>query len=139
MVYKRKAHVLFVGSGDAGRAIMATVFANALGQGFMQARAVGLSDATWPPELLRVMQEVGFDAANQPLHTLSSDHLAWADLLVTLDQAAADACPTLPPQVQMRCYPFAQPENIDALRQVRDAIQQRVAGMVGGMAMLANV
>ena len=63
-------------------------------------------------------------------------NIEWADLIVTLDEAADLACPRFPASVQKRCYPFPQPENMEDLRGVRDAIQQRVEDMIGGMRMM---
>ena len=137
MVYKRKAHVLFVGNGDPSRALIAAAFANVLGLHFMRARAVELQRMPCLPQLSSIMHEVGLDVSNPRLYLLYRDNIAWADLVVALDVAAAAACPVLPTWVQKRCYPFAPPEDIESLRRVRDAIQQRVAGMVGGMAFMA--
>lgn len=133
MSYKRKAHVLFVGSGDLCRAMMAAAFANSLGQRYMEARAAALYHGPLAPELLGAMREAG----DHTLHPFDASNLAWADLVVTLDEAADRACPTLPEWVQKRCYPFACPNDLDSLRRVRDAIKQRVEGMIGGMAMIA--
>lgn len=138
MGYKRKAHVLFVGSGDLCRAMMAAAFANSLGQHYMEARAAALYHDHRPlaPELLGAMREAGVEMADQILHPFDASNLAWADLVVTLDEAADRACPALPEWVQKRCYPFAHPENPDSLHRVRDAIKQHVEGMIGGMAMI---
>jgi len=136
MVYKRKAHVLFVSSGDTCRALMAAAFANSLGQRYLLARAVSLQALGQAPALAEVMCEVGLADFDPSLHDLNSDNLAWADLVVTLDAAATAACPVLPAHVQQRCYAFAPPENTQELRTVRAAIQQRVAGMVGGMQLM---
>ena len=137
MSYKRKAHVLFVSSGDVCRAVMAAAFANSLGQRYMEARAAALYLGPLAPELLGAMREAGVEIADQILHPFDASNLAWADLVVTLDEAADRACPTLPEWVQKRCYPFAHPDNLDSLRRARDAIKQRVEGMIGGMAMIA--
>lgn len=138
MVYKRKANVLFISSGDPCRALMAAAFANSLGQRFISARAVTLQPEPLPPQLLSTLENMGWDVCLHPEaeYPLNAANLAWADLVVALDEATALACPALPEGVQKRCYPFARPENLESLRQVRDAIQQRVAGMVGGMAMI---
>ena len=135
MSYKRKAHVLFVSNGDVCRALIAAAFANSLGQRYMEARAVALHPGPLAPELLGAMREV--EIADHTLHPFDASNLAWADLVVTLDEAADRACPTLPERVQKRCYPFACPNDLDSLRRVRDAIKQRVEGMIGGMAMIA--
>ena len=78
----------------------------------------------------------GHDLPDQPLYRLDQANIAWADLIVTLDEPAYLARPPLPTSVQERCYPFPPPENADDLRRVRDAIQQRVEGMIGGMRMM---
>lgn len=134
MPYKRKAHVLFAGSGDVCRALLATAFANSLGAAWMEARAAALHDAPLAPEPSCAL--AGIDLPDQTLHRLDQANIAWADLIVTLDEAADLACPPLPETVQKRCYPFPQPENSADLRRVRDAIQRRVEGMIGGMRMM---
>lgn len=135
MPYKRKAHVLFVGSGDACRALLAAAFANSIGAAWMEARAVALHDAPLAPKPSCAL--AGIDLADQTLHRLDQANIAWADLIVTLDEAADLACPPLPASVQKRCYPFPQPENSAGLRRVRAAIKQRVEGMIGGMQMMS--
>jgi len=129
--YKRKAHVLFVGSGEVCRALIATHFANSIGAAWMEARAVALDESSKPNCAI-----AGHDIPGQPMHRLDSENIAWADLVVTLDESADLACPPLPASVQKRFHPFPQPENADDLRRVRDAIQQRVEGMIGGMRMM---
>ncbi len=137
MVYKRKAKVLFVGYGDTSRALIAAAIANDSGQGYMLARAAGLQPEPLTPELLHGLNSLGLGALQPGLEPLDASDLAWADLLVTLDAAATHACPLLPAWAQTRCYPYAPPENLESLRPLFDALQQRVAGMLGGMAMIA--
>ena len=137
MVYKRKAKVLFVGYGDTSRALIAAAIANDAGQGYMLARAAGLQPEPLTPELQQGLQALGLAVFPPVLEALDASDLAWADLLVTLDVAAARACPPLPAWVQTRCYAYAPPENPESLRPLFDALQQRVAGMLGGMAMIA--
>lgn len=135
MPYKRKAHVLFVGSGEVCRALLATTFANSMGSAWMEARAVALPEAPLAPEPSCAL--AGIDLPDQTLHRLDQQNIAWADLIVTLDEAADLACPPLPESVQKRCYPFPQPVNSENLHRVRDAIQHRVEGMIGGMRMMS--
>ena len=134
MPYKRKARVLFVDSGDACRARLAAQFANSLGAAWMEARAVALHEATLAHKAKCAL--AGIDLPDQTLHRLDQENIAWADLVVALDEMANLACPSLPEGVQKRCYPFPQPENADDWQRVREAIQQRVEGMIGGMRMM---
>ena len=129
MPYKRKAHVLFVSSGEVCRALLATHYAHTLGAEWIEARAVGL-DVSARCALTDI------DQADQTKHTLDQANIAWADLVVSLDEYADIACPPLPTNVQKHCYPFPQPENIEDLRRVRDAIKQLVEGMIGGMRLM---
>jgi len=129
--YKRKAHVLFVGSGEVGRAMLAAAFANTIGAAWMAARAVTLDES---PTLNCTIAE--HDLRDQTLYRLDEENIAWADLIVTLDESADIACPPLPARVQKRCYPFPRPENVADMQGVRDAIQERVEGMIGGMRMM---
>ena len=134
MPYKRKARVLFVGSGDVCRALLATTLANSLGAAWMEARAGVLHEPSLVP--IPSCALAGTDLADQTLHRLDQKNIAWADLIVTLDETADLACPPLPSTVQKRCYPFPQPENSADLRRVRDAIKRRVEGMIGGIRMM---
>ncbi|MDP1680427.1 MAG: hypothetical protein Q8L39_01450 [Burkholderiales bacterium] len=136
MPYKRKAHVLFVGSGEVCRALLAATFANSMGSAWMEARAVALHEAPLPTKPSCVL--AGADLPDQTLHCLDQKNIEWADLVVTLDEAADLACPPLPESVQKRCYPFPPPENSEDWRRVRDAIQKRVEGMIGGMRMMSR-
>jgi len=128
--YKRKAHVLFVSSGEVCRALLAAHYAHTLGPEWIEARAVGL-DASASCALPDI------DPADQTKYALDPENIAWADLVVSLDEAAALACATLPAQVVRRCYPVPPPTNVDDWPHVRAAIQARVAGMIGGMRMMS--
>jgi len=54
--------------------------------------------------------------------------LEWADLVVTLDGGAERCCPPLPQHGQRRHYPAAD----------EAVLRERIAGMVGGLKMLAR-
>jgi hypothetical protein len=54
--------------------------------------------------------------------------LDWADLVVTLDGEAERRCPPLPRHGQRRHYPAAD----------EAALRERIAGMVGGLKLLAR-
>ena len=66
--YKRKAHVLFVGSGEVCRALIATHFANSIGAAWMEARAVALDESSKPNCAI-----TEYDIPDQPLQRLDSN------------------------------------------------------------------
>jgi len=134
--YKRKARVVFLSSGDGCRAMLAAVFANTTGAEFIEARAMVLHPVPPAPALVSALRETGVTLAEHMPTPFDAGTLAWADLVVTLDEAADRACPAVHEWTQKRCYPFAHPTDLDSLRQVRDAIKRRVEGMVSGMAMI---
>lgn len=121
--------MLFVSSGEACRALLAVHYAHLLGAEWVEARAVGL-DASARCALPEI------DPADQTKYALDPENIAWADLVVSLDEAAALACAALPAQVVRRCYPVPPPTNADDWPHVCAAIQARVAGMIGGMRMM---
>lgn len=122
--------MLFVSSGEVCRALLATHYAHALGAEWIEARAVGL-DASARCALPDI------DQADQTTYALDPENIAWADLVVSLDEAAALACAVLPAQVVQRCYPVPPPTDADDWPRVRTAIQARVVGMIGGMRMMS--
>lgn len=113
------------------RALLAAHCANTLGAEWIEARAVGLAVSARCALL-------DIDTAGQIQHTLDSENIAWADLVVSLDEGAALACAALPEQVTQRCYPFSQPSDANDWPQLRLAIEARVAGMIGGMRMMSR-
>lgn len=123
--------MLFVSSGEVCRALHATHYAHTLGAEWIEARAVGLDAST-----RCALPDI--DPADQAVYPLDQENLAWADLVVSLDEAAARACATLPAVVAQRCYPFPPPTNADDWPHVRAALEVRVAGMIGGMRMMSR-
>lgn len=101
MPYKRKARVLFL-DGGSGLAGCAAAIALELGGPWLEGKGSPL-----PPD----------DAL-----------LAWADLVVTLDEASERECPALPGHGQRRHYPAGD----------EVALRERVSGMVGGMRMMGK-
>ncbi len=137
MAYKRKAHVLFVASGDVSRPLLAVAAAHDVAADWIEARAVCLTPQAMPEWLPRALAERM--AAGAPLpQDLDAGLLAWADLLVSLDEAAQAACVARAPQVPHRHYPLAVPADCAGLRELGAGLRERIAGMAGGMRMLAR-
>ena len=140
MGYKRKARIVFLAGSDGSFAAMAAGFANALGAKRMEGKAAAFSHAPLASAAIAAMNESGISLATENFSAPEAKLLQWADLVVTLDAVAEKCCPPLPAHVQKKHYPFETVEesNIAAYRKVRDAIRERIEGMIGGMAMLEN-
>ena len=106
---------------------MAAAFFNALAD---PARAHALSAGTNPaervhPEVVTVMQEVGIDLSESKPQRLTSELAEGADLLITM--GCGDECPYVP-GLRRDDWPLPDPKGqpIERVREIRDAIRQRV-------------
>jgi hypothetical protein len=59
----------------------------------------------------------------------------WADLILTLEPAARDALPSLPPRIQVRHVEF--PPATDAPAR-QDVIEEHLRGILGGLRLMAR-
>jgi len=145
-MYKRKARVLFVCTGNSCRSQMAEGWANHLGSEWLEARSAGIEAHGKNPRAIAVMRETGVDISHQESTKLTPGMLDWADLVVTVCSHADEHCPILPPRVQKKHWPLEDPaktqgteaEILEIFRVTRDEIRGRVEGMIGGMKMLAR-
>lgn len=110
-MYKRPARVLFVAESDAGRSERIAQLTNTHHRDFLRAR----SAASWA-------------------ETSSAD-LAWADLVITLDERARHEAAVLKTGKPTRHWPEPAGETEEA---ITDALE-RLESMVGGMRMLARL
>ncbi len=145
-MYKRKARVLFLCTGNSCRSQMAEGYARALGADWLEARSAGIEAHGKNPRAIAVMAEEGIDISAQESTRLSEEMLAWPDLVVTVCGHADEHCPALPPQVRRKHWPLPDPAQAEGeeeavmavFREVRDEVKRRVQGMLGGMRMLAK-
>ena len=146
-MYKRSAHVLFLGTGDSCQSQMAAGWANHLGGGWIVARSTVIGPHGTNSCAVTVMGEAGIDISRQPSSCLAPGMLTWADLVVTVCRGADEQCPALPAGVQKRHWPLANPSQgggneagvLQSWRMLRDDIRNRVEGMIGGMKMLERM
>jgi arsenate reductase (thioredoxin) len=121
---------LFVCVQNAGRSQMAeALYKRAGGEG----RSAGTSPAERVhPEVVEVMRELGIDLADRKPHGLETADAEWADVVVTM--GCGDACPVLPGKLYIDWNledPAGKP--IDAVRAIRDEIDERIQGLLGDM------
>jgi arsenate reductase len=125
-------HIIFACVHNAGRSQMAAAFFNALADPI---RAEATSAGTQPgervhPEVIDVMREVGIDLSTKRPQRLTEELARDASLLITM--GCGDECPYVP-GVRRDDWPLPDPKGlpIDAVRQIRDDIRQRVFALVG--------
>lgn len=123
--------VIFACVHNAGRSQMAAAFFNE----FADTRlAHALSAGTEPgerihPEVKSVMAEVGIDLSLAKPQQLTTQLAAGASLLVTM--GCGENCPIVP-GVRREDWPFPDPKGqpIARVREIRDAIRDRVQALV---------
>ncbi|MBI2311807.1 MAG: hypothetical protein HYU77_04795 [Betaproteobacteria bacterium] len=141
MGYKRRARILFVCRDDGASSRMAEAFANALGADVMEARSAGIAPTILDPSVISCMAEAGIELGDRPATALDPELVAWADLVITLDETAERNCPPSRPGAQRRFFPFPAPDagaGAQAYSELRDRIRARVEGMIGGLRMMAR-
>lgn len=122
-MYKRRARVLFY-SSEPLYAETALAYAHKLGQGWLDARAAHT--------------HVNMAKTTAVFSPLTAELLVWADLLITLGPAPYTFDVAIPDRVQVRHWRIAPNEISDHAKTVDEDIRRRVAGVVGGMRLMAK-
>jgi protein-tyrosine-phosphatase len=124
-------NVLFVCVGNAGRSLMAERFLRALAGDRHAARSAGSDPGTAPhPQVVAALREVGIDASDHVPRKLDDELLGWADVAVST--CSEEVCPVTP-GVRRISWELPDPKDrpLEQVREIRDRIEQRVAGLVG--------
>lgn len=137
-MYKRPARVVFLEDPVVGLAQIAAAWAAHLAAEWMEAHAAGWGEERPSAAAPAIMAESGLILPERCVPTRPL--LAWADLLVPLTPAAVVRCVDPPPGVQVKPWLMEVPEHADAAawRELAEQLHRRVAGMAGGMRMLAG-
>jgi arsenate reductase len=125
--------VLFLCVHNAGRSQMALGWF----QHLAAARAVAWSGGSEPgkevnPTAVLAMQEVGIDITGEYPKPWTDEIVRAADVVVTM--GCGDACPYFPGK-RYEDWSLADPagQDLDAVRPIRDEIEQRVRGLLGSL------
>jgi arsenate reductase len=133
--------VLFLCTGNSCRSQMAEAFWRELAGPASQAFSAGSRPAGFVhPLAVEVMSERGIElggARSKPLEEFAGQRF---DLVVTVCDAARDACPVLPGKGRSAHWPFEDPaqatgseaERRAVFRRVRDAIEARIRRELAG-------
>jgi arsenate reductase len=124
-------YVLFVCNHNAGRSQMAQALFERHAPDDVRAESAGSAPAKqlWP-NVVEVMRELGVDLAGRRPRKLTVEMQLHADWAVTM--GCGDACPYVPTRVED--WDIADPADqpIEAVREIRDEIEDRVRGLIEG-------
>jgi arsenate reductase len=117
---------------------MAEGFARVLGKGLIDAHSAGLTPAGVNKRAVAVMQESGIDITDQESKEIDQDFLRSMDMVVTLCDNAAEACPWTPPEIRRLHWPINDPvgavgteeEIMTEFRKARDEIKTKVEDFI---------
>lgn len=122
--------VLFLCVHNAGRSQMAAGWLEHLSAGRVDVLSAGSEPAELVnPSAVAAMEEVGIDLTGREPRRWDMADLEAADVVVTM--GCGDTCPVLPGK-QYVDWPLPDPagKGVDAVRPIRDEIEQRVRGLL---------
>ena len=101
--------VMFLCTGNSCRSQIAEGFAKHLGKDLLEVHSAGLIAAGVHPRAIAVMQEAGIDISRQRSKEIDQDLLNTMDIVITLCDNAAEACPWTPPAIKRLHWPVNDP------------------------------
>ncbi|WP_040697252.1 arsenate reductase ArsC [Nocardia vinacea] len=125
-----KPSVLFVCVHNAGRSQMAAAFLTHLAGDRVEVRSAGSAPADQVnPAAIAAMREIGIDISAEIPKILTVDAVRGSDVVITM--GCGDACPYFPGK-QYLDWKLDDPagQGIDAVRPIRDDIENRVRGLL---------
>ncbi|QYJ15911.1 Arsenate reductase [Rubrobacter xylanophilus DSM 9941] len=138
-----KARVLFLCTHNSARSQMAEGLLRHLGGDRFEVHSAGTEATRVRPEAVAVMAELGMDISGQESKTLDRYLGEPFDYVVTVCDAANEACPVFPGARERLHWSFTDPsqargdeeERLAVFREVRDEIRARIeAELLGGRA-----
>ncbi len=118
---------------------MAEGFAREFGKDVLEPYSAGLMPATAVnPRAIKVMREIGIDISEQKPKEINIQLVTKMDIVITLCDNAADACPLTPPEIKRIHWPIKDPvgatgteeEIIAEFRRIRDEIKQKIQAFI---------
>jgi len=117
---------------------MAEGLAREFGRGVLEPHSAGLMAAGVHPRAIAVMKEIGIDISGQRSKTIDEQLLRTVDMVITLCDNAAEACPWTPPEIKRLHWPIKDPvgtrgtekEIMEEFRRARDKITGKIQDLV---------
>ncbi|MGW0999522.1 arsenate reductase ArsC [Streptomyces sp. NPDC002523] len=125
-----RTSVLFVCVHNAGRSQMGAAFLSHLAGDRVEVRSAGSVPAdSVNPSVVEAMKEVGIDISAQTPKILTSEAVRSSDVVITM--GCGDACPVFPGKRYLD-WQLDDPagQGVEAVRPIRDAVEQRVRGLL---------
>src|SRR6266542_4694618 len=129
-----KRRVLFLCTHNSARSQMAEGWLRYLAGSRFEVESAGMEARGVQPLAIRAMSEAGVDISGHQSKTLHQFLTQSFDLVITVCDDAAEACPAFPGAARQRHWSFPDPseatgsdeQRIEVYRQIRDAIRSRV-------------
>jgi arsenate reductase len=129
----RLLKIMFLCAGNSCRSQMAEGFARELGKGVLEPHSAGLMPAGVHPRAIVAMNEIGIDISGQGSKAIDEGLLQTMDMVITLCDNAAEACPRTPPEIRRLHWPIKDPvgtrgteeEIMKEFRRARDEIREK--------------
>ncbi|MGW2961381.1 arsenate reductase ArsC [Streptomyces sp. NPDC001220] len=125
--------VLFVCVHNAGRSQMAAAFLTHLAADAVEVRSAGSAPAdTVNPAVVEAMSEVGIDVSAETPKILTTQAVRASDVVITM--GCGDTCPVFPGKTYLD-WKLDDPagQGVDAVRPIRDEIENRVRGLLADL------
>lgn len=130
----RPTRVLFMCTHNSARSQMAEGYLNALGGDRFEAQSAGAEARGVHPLAIQAMAEEGINVAMHESKTIDRFLAQPFDLVITVCDDAAEACPVLPGAGRRMHWSFPDPSKVTgdddqryaAFVRVRDAIRERI-------------
>ncbi len=126
--------VLFLCTHNSARSQMAEGLLGHLAGDRFEVHSAGTEATSVRPEAISVMAELGVDVSNQESKTLERYLKESFEYVITVCDAANEACPVFPGARRRLHWSFEDPsqatgteeERLDTFRSVRDEIRERI-------------
>ena len=132
------SNILYLCTGNSCRSQMAEGWSRQLGGDEFNVESAGIEAHGKNPRAIAVMQEAGIDISGQESTIVSDEMLRRANIVVTVCGHADEQCPVLPPGVQKKHWPLADPakaigseeEIMTEFQVTRDEVKRRVQALL---------
>ena len=134
--------VLFLCTHNSARSQIAEALLRSRSRGRVEVESAGTEKTLVRPLALQVLQEIGIDASAQTSKTLDRFIDERFDYVITVCDAANDACPTFPNAGAREHWSLPDPskatgseeEQLAVYRAVRVELEERVAALIARLA-----